>query len=80
MGRLHCHGIRRRPGTQRLSFDKQERFLSEIVRLMGELLTPWGMPTNTASCIGTSSRPTFSPKSGQAKVGDFGIARIESST
>ena len=62
-------------------FDRQERFpLSEIVRLMGELLDALGH----AHAHGITHRDVkpaniFLLQNGQAKVGDFGIARIESS-
>ena len=62
-------------------FDKQERFsLSEIVRLMGELLNALGH-AHEHGIIHRDIKPAniFLLKNGQAKVGDFGIARIESS-
>ncbi len=62
-------------------FDKQERFsLSEIVRLMGELLDALGHAhSNGITHRDVKPANIFLLKSGQAKVGDFGIARIESS-
>lgn len=62
-------------------FDRQERFpMAEIVRIMGEILDALGH----AHAHGITHRDIkpaniFVLASGQAKVGDFGIARIESS-
>ena len=62
-------------------FDRQERFpLSEIVRLMGELLGALGH-AHTHGIVHRDIKPAniFLLQNGQVKVGDFGIARIESS-
>ena len=62
-------------------FDSQERFsLEEIVRLMRELLGALGH-AHSHGIVHRDIKPAniFILKNGQAKVGDFGIARIESS-
>lgn len=62
-------------------FDSQERFaLEEVVRLMRELLGALGH-AHAHGIVHRDIKPAniFILKNGQAKVGDFGIARIESS-
>ena len=55
-------------------------FALEIVRLMGELLDALGHAhSNGITHRDVKPANIFLLKSGQAKVGDFGIARIESS-
>jgi len=62
-------------------FDRQERFpLPEIARIMGELLAALGH-AHSHGIVHRDIKPAniFVLASGQVKVGDFGIARIESS-
>ncbi len=62
-------------------FDRQERFpLTEIARIMGELLGALGH-AHHHGIVHRDIKPAniFVLDNGQIKVGDFGIARIESS-
>ena len=51
--------------------------VDQLLDLPSRSPTRWTPHTPAASCIATSSRPTFSsPKRGQVKILDFGLAKL----